>query len=52
MPEEKDTDLSGVVPPAAPLVGDPADTDQVDTATPLEADGGVSDDRRRRDEQA
>jgi hypothetical protein len=52
MPEEKDTDLSEVVPPAAPLIGDPADPDQVDTATPLGAEEGMRDDRRRRDEQA
>lgn len=52
MPEEKDTDLSEVVPPAAPLVGDPADPDQVDTAIGLETDGAASDDRRRREEQA
>lgn len=58
MPEQKDTDMAAVVPPAAPLVGDPADPDQPDPSDVLtsgassETDHLVSEEQRRRDEQA
>lgn len=58
MPEQNDTDMSAVVPPAAPLVGESGDPDQLDPADVLPSGGAgetenlVGEEQRRREEQA